>query len=154
MDYSKDLTTEAAAAGPKPSPNLRLSGWRRGSLIAASVAWTVFVVNISIFIWMWSSLPIKGGNGVAFRGSCKTSNALDTFIHLLINILSTCLLGASNYCMQCLNAPTRDDIDKAHSKKKWVDIGVPSLRNLRFMTKSKVLMWSLLALSSIPLHLL
>jgi len=154
MHSSQVPTAEAGAAVPKPSQNLRFSGWRRGSLIAASATWTVFIINISIFIWMWSSSSIKGGNGVAFRGSCKTSNALDIFIHLLINILSTCLLGASNYCMQCLNALARDQIDKAHSKGKWVDVGVPSLRNLRFMTKGNVLMWSLLALSSIPLHLL
>ena len=156
MDYSKVPAAEAAAAAadPKPPPNLRLSGWRLGSFMAASVAWTVFIINISIFLWMWSRSPINGGNGVVFQGSCKTSNALDIFIHLLINIFSTCLLGASNYCMQCLNAPTRDEVDKAHSEKKWVDIGVPSFRNLSFMTKSKLLMWSLLALSSIPLHLL
>ena len=72
-----------------------------------------------------------------FRANCKTSNALDIFVYLLINILNTCLLGASNYCMQCLSSPTRDDVDKAHSKNKWVDIGV-----------RKVLMWGLLALSS------
>ncbi|KAN0098164.1 hypothetical protein V8E51_013827 [Hyaloscypha variabilis] len=154
MDYSKVPAAEAAAADPKPPPNLCLSGWRLGSFMAASVAWTVFIINISIFLWMWSRSPINGGNGVVFQGSCKTSNALDILIHLLINIFSTCLLGASNYCMQCLNAPTRDEVGKAHSEKKWVDIGVPSFRNLSFMTKSKLLMWSLLALSSIPLHLL
>ena len=139
---------------PKPHKLQYLSGWRLGSLVAASAAWTIFTINIIFFLWLASRPSIKSGNGVAFQGSCKTSDALDVFIHLIINILSTCLLGASNYCMQCLNAPTREDVDKAHTNGKWLDIGVPSLRNLRIMTKGRLLMWSLLALSSVPLHLL
>lgn len=36
----------------------------------------------------------------------------------------------------------------------WLDIGVPSLRNLRRISTRRVVLWWLLALSSIPLHLL
>jgi hypothetical protein len=93
-------------------------------------------------------------NGVLFQGNCKTTNALDTLIHLVINILSTSLLGASNYCMQGLNAPTRDEVDAAHKKNKWVNISVPSLRNLVIKSRSSVIIWSLLAFTSILLHLL
>lgn len=76
------------------------------------------------------------------------------WLHLMVNILSTALLAASNYCMHCLSAPTRQDIDEAHSKRRWLDIGVPSIRNLRSISKARVFLWSLLAISSIPLHLL
>ncbi|KAE9375066.1 hypothetical protein N431DRAFT_406186 [Stipitochalara longipes BDJ] len=156
MFYSK-IPTQAQATELKPTLKLpkpqHLSGWKLGSSIAASAAWIVFIINICFFTWLASRPSLKGGNGVAFEGNCKTSRALNIFIHLLINILSTCLLGASNYCMQCLNAPTREDVDKAHADGKWLDIGVPSLRNLRIMTKGRLMMWSLLALSSVPLHL-
>lgn len=56
--------------------------------------------------------------------------------------------------MQLLVSPTRREVDQAHSNKSWVDIGVPSVRNLRFISFKRVVLWSLLALSSIPLHLL
>lgn len=72
---------------------------------------------------------------------------------LAINILSSLLLGASNNCAQLLSSPTRHDIDKAHAKGKWLDIGVPSVRNLGHISGWRVLLWALLFLSSIPLHL-
>lgn len=77
---------------------------------------------------------------------------LDLWLHLVINLLSTLLLGASNYTMQCLSAPTRNDINKAHQQRVSVDIGIPSVRNLRRISWRRVVLWWLLGLSSIPLH--
>lgn len=79
---------------------------------------------------------------------------MSLWLHLAINVLSTVLLGASNYCMQCLSSPTRGDVDKAHSKGVWLDIGVPSVRNLRRISGRRFALWCLLAVSSIPLHFL
>ena len=75
-------------------------------------------------------------------------------MHVAINVLSTLLLGASNYSMQCLSSPTRREVDKAHSQGIWLDIGVPSVRNLRKLSTTRIVLWWLLAISSIPLHLL
>ncbi|KAK5070204.1 hypothetical protein LTR51_007901 [Lithohypha guttulata] len=74
--------------------------------------------------------------------------------HIGINAISTLLLSASNYAMQCFAAPTRADIDRAHQVGKWLDIGVPSLRNLRHIPRRKTLLWWMLALSSLPIYLL
>jgi hypothetical protein len=87
-----------------------------------------------------------------FEGSCAVVKHLDIFIHIGINILSTALLGASNLCMQLLAAPTRKELDAAHARQTWLDIGVPSFRNLWSIRRSRVVMWVLLALSSLPLH--
>ena len=56
--------------------------------------------------------------------------------------------------MQCLSSPTRKDIDKAHAQHRWLDIGIPGVRNLGSISRSRRLLWGLLAFSSIPLHLL
>lgn len=56
--------------------------------------------------------------------------------------------------MQCLSSPTRSEIDKAHGQGIWLDIGVPSIRNLRRLSTTRIVLWWLLAISSIPLHLL
>ena len=56
--------------------------------------------------------------------------------------------------MQILSAPTKKEIDGAHVKNRWLDIGVPSLRNLKAVATRKVIIWWLLGLSSIPLHLM
>ena len=55
--------------------------------------------------------------------------------------------------MQRLASPTRRELDKAHKKHKWLDIGVPSFRNLFFINKWRSLGWVVLAASSLPLHL-
>ena len=56
--------------------------------------------------------------------------------------------------MQRLSAPTRREVDEAHQKYKWVDIGGPSLRNLGFINRWRTLGWFIFAASSLPLHLL
>lgn len=56
--------------------------------------------------------------------------------------------------MQCVSAPTRPEIDRFHAKGKYLDIGVPSVRNLRAIPWFKVALWWALGLSSVPLHLM
>lgn len=73
---------------------------------------------------------------------------------LAVNALSTLLLGASNNCAQLLTAPTRKDIDLAHVRGMWLDIGVPSLRNFPVMSRWRKVLVIILFASSIPLHLL
>lgn len=70
------------------------------------------------------------------------------------NALGTLLLSGSNYCMQVLCAPTRRELDQAHAQGRWLDIGVPSFRNLWRISPKRVVVWWVLGLSSIPLHLL
>jgi hypothetical protein len=80
---------------------------------------------------------------------------LNTGLHLAINILSTIILAGSNYTMQCLSAPTRSEIDAAHSPKHAVhlDVGILSIRNLNYISVRRTFLWLLLGLSSLPLHL-
>lgn len=79
---------------------------------------------------------------------------MNSYLHFAINLLSTILLSSSNYCMQCLSAPTRKEVNTAHAKGVWLDIGIPSMRNLRYIDRRRVILWGLLGLSSLPLHLL
>lgn len=64
------------------------------------------------------------------------------------------MLSASNYCMQLQAAPTRANVDRAHTDNRWVDIGVPSLRNLKFIGNWRRFAWVLLAFSSVLIHLM
>ena len=76
------------------------------------------------------------------------------WLHLAINVLSTILLSASNYCIQCLSSPTRQEVNKAHANAEWLDIGVPSIRDLRYIGWRRIITWWLLGLNSVPLHLM
>jgi hypothetical protein len=77
-----------------------------------------------------------------------------TSTHVVINALSTLLLGASNYCMHIVSAPSRRDIDKMHARKKVLDIGLNSVSNTFKLGWNRRVVWVLLELSSIPLHLM
>lgn len=47
----------------------------------------------------------------------------------MINVLSNIRLEASNLALQLVVALIRKEVDLAHSKRKWLDIGVKSYGN-------------------------
>lgn len=131
----------------------RFSGWRGGFVASITISALVLLLNVVLAAaaTQWRKI-----NGIAniWEGDCTLTTRWMVAIHLIINLLSSMLLGASNYCMQRLVAPTRKEVDKAHNQKKWLDIGVPGVANLTSISKSRLVSWILLALSSIPLHFL
>ena len=126
--------------------------------IGAVTAIFALLVNIAITMYVTQTYKTDEPGLYTFIGNsttaCATSKKWSMWLHLVINVLSTLLLGASNYCMQCLSAPTRLEVDAAHRKGSWLDIGIPSTSNLKRISRQKVFIWLLLALSSLPLHLL
>jgi len=141
---------------PTPSKTIGLKdlrdGWRGGAFLGAITAGSVLLLNIGITIW--AQLRQKSNGGHIYHGNCGVTERVNMAVHIVINIFSTLLLGASNYCMQCICAPTRTEIDAAHRQGNWLDIGVQSLRNLSSVSSRKRWLWIILALSSVPLHLL
>ncbi|CAJ2502401.1 Uu.00g097950.m01.CDS01 [Anthostomella pinea] len=63
-------------------------------------------------------------------------------------------LASSNFFMQVLNSPSREEVNQAHFRGSWLGIGVPSVRNAFRVSKFKTWCWVLLLLSSIPIHVL
>lgn len=131
------------------------AGWIGGARLALAGATAVLIFNIvlTLVIYRLFSHTMQGGIGMVFRGSCEDAEQSDTMIHLAINVIATVLLASSNYCMQLLSAPSRSEIDEAHAQGRWLDIGIPSVRNLRLVTKKKIILWWMLGVSSLPLHL-
>ena len=125
-----------------------------GVIICASTAAIVLIVNIGLTIWASAKNGLSNGFATIQNGSCQKTRHLSLWLHLAINVLSTILLAASNYCMQCLSSPTREEVDRAHSRHIWLDIGVPGVRNLRNIARNRVILWWLLAVFGVPLHLL
>jgi hypothetical protein len=129
--------------------------WRTSLYMFMGLACAVFIVNTGILAWIVWTRGTNDGVDILYEASCDKTKKVNIGIHLLINILSSALLSASNYCMQCLSAPTRPEVDKAHSKGHWLDIGIPSLHNVvsASFARRKKLCWWILAFSSFPLHL-
>ncbi|KAL9071422.1 MAG: hypothetical protein Q9157_005474 [Trypethelium eluteriae] len=130
-------------------------GWRLGILAGF---WTSLVVLLGNLIILLLGAVQNGGYvegiGILNFGEHNKMATISTAYHILINILSTALLTSSNFCMQILCSPTREEVDYANGKDKWVYIGILSPSNLRYISKKRQTMWWLLALSSLPLHLI
>ncbi|KAH5234289.1 hypothetical protein HBI62_025840 [Parastagonospora nodorum] len=127
----------------------RFTGWRFGALHFGF--WTIIVFGINFITTIWGLMARR--SGVLLDGDCDRVEFLNTAVHVLINVLSTIVLSGSNYCMQCLSAPTRAEVDRAHASGKWLDVGIPSIRNVRHLSWKRIILWFVLALSSLPLHL-
>ena len=131
----------------------KINGYHFGVMCCAWTSAFVLLMDLIATIWGTKKFRIQGGLGTIQDGSCSTTTRLGFWLHLIINGLSTLLLGASNYSMQCLSSPTRRDVDRAHRQIIWLDIGIPSVQNLRRIASSRIALWWLLAISTITLHL-
>lgn len=152
MDRKRLLDNEAQNP---PTKSWKLpTGWRATITWAIVASSLVLVFNLVLLIWS-TSRPVAGNNTREIvLGDCDHVSTIYTVWHIIINALSTILLAASNSCIQVLAAPTRVQIESAHARGTWLHIGVFSVRNLRSAGWKRILLVTLLALSSVPLHFL
>lgn len=128
---------------------------RSRSLVAQiTLVSAVLIVNVSLTIYANFTYPSVEAVGVLYKGDCSTVRKLNLWLHLLISILSTLMLSASNFCMQVQSAPTWADIDVAHGKGTWLDIGLHSPRNLFYIRGWKRVSWAILGVTSLPINML
>jgi hypothetical protein len=131
-----------------------LSKRSRALLINTTVVGAILLINFVLTIVAASRYKSSNGVGIIYEGDCDTVKSLSLWLHLLINLLGTSMLSASNYCMQLQAAPTRENVNRAHKDGRWLDIGVSSLRNLWYIGNWRRFSWILLAMSSVPIHLM
>ncbi|CAG8333523.1 unnamed protein product [Penicillium salamii] len=137
------------------SGGTRVRGSWRFSILGGVLATTVILIaNVVTIVVAYTNYHVEDHSIAFFTGSCRTASMLTTMVHIIVNILSTVLLAASNFAMQCLNSPTRTEVDIAHAKRRWLTIGAPSIRNLFCVSKTKAFLWLVLGASSFPLHMI
>ncbi|KAJ5354961.1 uncharacterized protein N7496_012173 [Penicillium cataractarum] len=138
-----------------PSDSKFFHGWRLGALVSGIFVTICLCLNIAATAYIRTKYPPdEDGLGVILGHDCGKIRSIDSRFHYAINVIATVLVSASNYNMQCLTAPTRREIDSAHGRRRWLDIGIHSMRNLSHIKRPKAVFWLVLALSSLPLHLL
>lgn len=133
--------------------------WIKGVHICAAGASVVLFINIILFITatILAHSNLRGSvftTAIIYEGSCSVPKHWEIGPHFVINILNTVVLAASNYCMQLLSAPTRKDVDRAHSRHTWLEIGIPGLRNISATSTRQLILWLLLMITSAPIHLM
>lgn len=131
-------------------------GWRRTGAINILLIFTctlILLVCLLINVSLQPSRSIKQAR-IIFQGDCNVASRIDIVLHLLLNIFSTCILASSNFFMQILSAPSRRELDAAHRLLLSLEIGVPTIKNIFFLSRLKTVFWMGLLLSSMPIHLL
>lgn len=88
--------SERHGTGRRSGWRPRFEGWRAGASIAAILALLSLLINFVVIVWLGS----KGTSALVsvYEGSCSVVAQIDIWVHLVINIVSTLLLGGSNYC--------------------------------------------------------
>ena len=120
-----------------------------------TVAILVLLINISWLLFASTHYDgLSKGVGSIQRGPCDAAKRTNTWLHLLINVLSTLLLTGSNAFMSVYSCPSRKEVDRAHERRRWLHVGMLSLRNLGGIARRKAAVVVLLCLTSVPFHLL
>jgi len=122
--------------------------------VQTSLACLVFVLNLTWTIWTAKTHPTSAVIGTLFAGNCSRIKNINLGLHLLLNALSSLFLGAGNYCMQVLVAPTGQEVRTAHESGRYFDIGIHSLHNFWHITRYRKIAWLGLGLCSTILHLM
>jgi len=135
-----------------PLSGLEQSSWKLSAFINTIAVACFSIILLGVLIYGFSRG--KGINSAFFlyQGDCATSTTINFIAHLIINTLGTLILASSNFFMQIVSAPSREELNRAHSLSQWVDIGVPSIRNVPYLSRLKRWSWLALALSSVPIH--
>ncbi|KAK8215845.1 hypothetical protein IWZ01DRAFT_180291 [Phyllosticta capitalensis] len=122
--------------------------------IHVGLSTAVLLLNIGFAASSIYNFDMETYTGQYFAGSCSSVKVANRWIHLAINVLSSLLLLSSNYCMQILVAPTREEVDEKHKNKDWFDIGVQSWRNWKRIALRRRIVCVILMVSSALLHLM
>ena len=88
--------------------------------IDCTFAVLALICNVAILIWAHTMPKSISNTFVLYNGDCEGIKVITTWSHLGINIISTLILSGSNYAVQVLMAPTRDNADTAHTKGWYV----------------------------------
>lgn len=152
-EANEPLIPDNDESGPLDTSKTPVALFRKTLWLGFATASTVFLLNTCMLAYALSKSGSITAPAAIYDGHCDTSKRISLAISLFINVLSTLLLGSSNNAAQYLTSPTRAEVDAAHARLSWVDIGIPSLRNLRSIGTTRVVLWSILFCSSFPLHL-
>lgn len=132
-------------------------GWRMGvalNLLLAGLVSVVAIVSFALAMSRGSSGNGTGTETVIYTGTCSTADHINWGIHAVVSVFTVVLLAGANYAFQVLSSPTRSEVDVAHSNRKWLRIGVPSVRNLFQNGKSRGLAATGLVLMILATHIL
>lgn len=115
-------------------------GWRGGVTLNVLLAFTILVAVFVSLILAISKASLFAGESVIFSGSCTIALNINQGLHAAVNVFAVVTIAGANYVFQVLSSPTRAEVDAAHKQRKWLDIGIPSVRNFAHISASRTIL--------------
>ncbi|GKT60771.1 hypothetical protein ColTof4_00890 [Colletotrichum tofieldiae] len=125
------------------------SGWRAGIALNIVIGFVILIVAIVCLVLALVVVGMIRGESRIFEGDCAAARKVKIGVFVAINVVTIVLLSAANYVFQVLSSPTRIEVEMAHDGRRWLDIGIPSFRNLRFISKPRVIMTVIIMLAAV-----
>ncbi|GAW23222.1 hypothetical protein ANO14919_127730 [Xylariales sp. No.14919] len=128
-------------------------GWRRTGSINILL---IFICSTALFIFFSiriSRSRVLNEADILYEGDSRSTQRINLILHVLLNLLSTVVAASSGFFMQILSSPSRKEVDDAHRNLHSLDIGVPSIKNLDFVSPLKRFLWFSLLIISLPIHM-
>jgi len=149
------IEKEKHLGGGKGSSKKKLSqGWRASVVVIVA---TMFVLLIAAFMCLAVVISGEGrsdGRWAIFQGSCEAAARVDWGLHAIINIVAMIFFSGANYVFQALTSPTRDEVNAAHVRGRWLDIGIPSFRNLKYIGRRRAAVASVALSAAFATHIM
>ncbi|KAJ8124488.1 hypothetical protein O1611_g9152 [Lasiodiplodia mahajangana] len=130
------------------------TGWRGGIVYNTLLTFLILVVGIISLILVVTRTKVFSGQLAIYTGDCPTATRINIGVHVVINVFTVVLLAGANYVFQILTSPTRREVSKAHDQKRWLDIGVSSLRNFRHVSRFRAVVGAVTLLVAIAIQVI
>ncbi|KAF3760705.1 hypothetical protein M406DRAFT_342907 [Cryphonectria parasitica EP155] len=113
------------------------TGWRSGVLLSLVLVLVMLIAGFVCLVIAGTKITSLAGPMDLFTGSCSAAATLNWGLHALINVAVVVVIVGANYAFQVLSSPTRTEVSEVHENRKWLEIGVPSVRNFWYVGRGR-----------------
>lgn len=131
-----------------------LFGWRGGVLLTLLLVLIILITGFVCLVVAGTQIALLIGAMDLFNGSCTTAKGMNWGLHAVVNLAVVVFILGANYVFQVLSSPTRAEVARAHESKGWLEIGVPSVSNLKHVSKVKAFLAFLLLAVAVAIQIL
>lgn len=146
------------------NPKYAPSAVRSVQVSKYSVSWhrdalKFHALSACILVTLIICVSLSSANGGVFQitqlyvGQCRRAKVMNQCMQLVCAITAIGMSVSFDFFIRLVSSPTVDDLRKAHSQGRSLDIGVHSFRNLRQLSHWRKLWWVSLVAISIPIQL-
>ncbi|KAI1116287.1 hypothetical protein F5Y14DRAFT_76763 [Nemania sp. NC0429] len=147
-------TRDGGSSSQQSDQRRQLSGWRGGVAYNTLLAFLILVVGIVNLILVVTRTRAFSGHLAIYSGGCAAATRISIGIHVVINVFTVVLLAGANYVSQVLTSPTRREVSDAHDRKRWLDIGVASIRNFLHVSRLRAALGTVTLLVAIAIQVI